>query len=82
MTLVQCEFTSSFSYSTHDQSRALTNGIPSGLTPEYYGQRASQGLINSEGTQPSEDGQGYLNMPGIYIKVHIQVWGIFPRQYQ
>jgi N-ethylmaleimide reductase len=40
------------------RSRALTDGTPSDLSPEYYGQRASLGLIISEGTQPSEDGQG------------------------
>src|SRR5690625_181119 len=56
------------------RSRALTDGTPSDLSPEYYGQRASLGLIISEGTQPSEDGQGYLNTPGIYTKGHIQGW--------
>ncbi|MBM7601445.1 2,4-dienoyl-CoA reductase-like NADH-dependent reductase (Old Yellow Enzyme family) [Virgibacillus halotolerans] len=56
------------------RSRALTDGTPSDLSPEYYGQRASLGLIISEGTQPSEDGQGYLNTPGIYTKSHIQGW--------
>jgi N-ethylmaleimide reductase len=56
------------------RSRALTDGTPSDLSPEYYGQRASLGLIISEGSQPSEDGQGYLNTPGIYTKAHIQGW--------
>jgi N-ethylmaleimide reductase len=56
------------------RSRALTDGTPSDLSPEYYGQRASLGLIISEGTQPSEDGQGYLNTPGIYTNAHIQGW--------
>jgi N-ethylmaleimide reductase len=56
------------------RSRALTDGTPSDLSPEYYGQRASLGLIISEGAQPSEDGQGYLNTPGIYTKEHIQGW--------
>lgn len=56
------------------RSRALADGTPSDLSPEYYGQRASLGLLISEGTQPSEDGQGYLNTPGIYTKAHIQGW--------
>ena len=34
--------------------------------PEYYAQRASLGLLISEGTQPSADGQGYMMTPGIY----------------
>src|SRR5260221_671639 len=30
------------------------------LSAEYYAQRASVGLIVTQGTQPSDDGQGYL----------------------
>jgi len=32
------------------------------------------GLIISEGTQPSLEGQGYLKSPGIYTDEHIQAW--------
>lgn len=32
------------------------------------------GLIISEGTQPSDDGQGYLNSPGIYTEKQIEGW--------
>jgi hypothetical protein len=39
-----------------------------------YAQRASVGLIVTEGTQPSDDGQGYLTTPGIYIPAHIAGW--------
>lgn len=56
------------------RSRALEDGTPSNLAVEYYGQRASVGLIISEGTQPSDDGQGYTNTPGIYTKAHIEGW--------
>lgn len=56
------------------RSRALEDGTPSNLAAEYYGQRASVGLIISEGTQPSDDGQGYTNTPGIYTKAHIEGW--------
>ncbi|PAE10591.1 alkene reductase [Niallia circulans] len=56
------------------RSRALPDGTPSDLAAEYYGQRASVGLIISEGTQPSEDGQGYTNTPGIYTDSHIEGW--------
>lgn len=56
------------------RSRALPDGTPSDMAAEYYGQRASVGLIISEGTQPSDDGQGYSNTPGIYTKSHIEGW--------
>ncbi|GAF64687.1 NADH:flavin oxidoreductase [Bacillus sp. TS-2] len=56
------------------RSRALADGTPSDLAVDYYGQRSSVGLIISEGTQPSDDGQGYPNTPGIYTKAHIAGW--------
>ncbi|MGM0879113.1 MAG: alkene reductase [Bacillota bacterium] len=56
------------------RSRALEDGTPSNLAIDYYGQRSSVGLIISEGTQPSDDGQGYPNTPGIYTKDHIEGW--------
>lgn len=56
------------------RSRALPDGTPSDLAAEYYGQRASVGLIISEGTQPSDDGQGYSSTPGIYSEAHIEGW--------
>lgn len=56
------------------RSRANPDGTPGELAAEYYGQRASLGLIITEGTQPSEDGQGYLNTPGIYTPQHIGGW--------
>ena len=42
------------------RSRAAYDGSPTDMMTEYYTQRASIGLIISEGTQPSDDGQGYL----------------------
>lgn len=56
------------------RSRAETDGTPGDLAAAYYGQRASLGLIVTEGTQPSEDGQGYLTTPGIYTPEHIAGW--------
>lgn len=53
------------------RSRALPDGTPRELAVKYYGQRASFGLIISEGTQPSDDGQGYLNTPrNLYTVSH------------
>lgn len=56
------------------RNRAEPDGTPGELVAEYYGQRASLGLIITEGTQPSADGQGYLNTPGIYTEDHIAGW--------
>lgn len=53
------------------RSRAKPDGTPGDLAPEYYAQRASMGLLITEGTQPSEDGQGYLATPGIYTDAHV-----------
>jgi N-ethylmaleimide reductase len=56
------------------RSRARADGTPGDLAPVYYGQRAGLGLLVSEGTQPSDDGQGYLSTPGIYTDAHVEGW--------
>lgn len=56
------------------RSRAAFDGTPGEWAAEYYAQRASLGLIVSEGTQPSDDGQGYLTTPGIYTDAHVAGW--------
>ena len=56
------------------RSRAQLDGTPGELAAEYYSQRAGVGLIVAEGTQPSDDGQGYLTTPGIYTAAHIAGW--------
>lgn len=56
------------------RNRANPDGTPGELAAEYYGQRASLGLVITEGTQPSDDGQGYLNTPGIHTPEHIEAW--------
>ncbi|RVP37580.1 alkene reductase, partial [Sinorhizobium meliloti] len=56
------------------RSRAAFDGTPGELATEYYVQRARLGLIVTEGTQPSDDGQGYLTTPGIYTPAHIAGW--------
>ncbi|WP_303748580.1 alkene reductase [Stenotrophomonas pigmentata] len=40
----------------------------------YYAQRATAGLIVSEGTPISREGQGYLFNPGIYTPEQIEGW--------
>jgi N-ethylmaleimide reductase len=58
------------------RSRADNPGnIPTAkLQGEYYGQRASAGLIISEGAQVSESAVGYINTPGIYSKEQVEGW--------
>ncbi|MFD0439920.1 alkene reductase [Streptomyces chartreusis] len=56
------------------RARSTPEGVPTGLNAEYYAQRASHALIIAEGTQPSDDGQGYLLTPGIYTEEHIAGW--------
>ncbi len=47
---------------------------PNDLNAEYYRQRASAGLIISEATQISQEGQGYIWTPGIYSQAQIEGW--------
>jgi N-ethylmaleimide reductase len=56
------------------RSRANYDGTPGPLAAEYYSQRASLGLLITEGLQPSADGQGYLSTPGIYTQAHMDGW--------
>ena len=55
------------------RSRA-TNNIPNDLMVEYYAQRASAGLIVTEGTSPSPNGLGYPRIPGIFSDAQVAGW--------
>lgn len=44
------------------------------LVAEYYAQRAGAGLIISEGSQISQQGQGYVWTPGIYTPQQVEGW--------
>lgn len=48
--------------------------LPHALNAEYYAQRANAGLIISEGTQISPEGQGYAWTPGIHSEQQIAGW--------
>ncbi|MFC3076762.1 alkene reductase [Phenylobacterium terrae] len=63
-----------FAMAPMTRSRAQADGAPGPLAAEYYAQRAGFGLIITEGVQPSDDGQGYLNTPGIYTEAHVAGW--------
>ncbi|WP_067500950.1 alkene reductase [Actinoplanes sp. TFC3] len=57
------------------RSRAHGPGLsPTELTAQYYAQRASAGLIITEGTQPSVIGQGYTSTPGLHSPEQIAAW--------
>src|SRR5258708_10021084 len=49
-------------------NRAVAGMVPNPLAIEYYGQRASAGLLITEASQVSQQGQGYQDTPGIYSK--------------
>ncbi len=56
--------------------RAINN-LPNELMVEYYRQRASAGLIVTEGVAPSPNGLGYARIPGIFSKEQIEAWKPF-----
>jgi N-ethylmaleimide reductase len=57
------------------RNRAIPPGmVPSPLAVDYYGQRASAGLLVTEATQISQQGQGYQDTPGIYSKEQVAGW--------
>jgi N-ethylmaleimide reductase len=56
------------------RARSTPNGVPTKINAEYYAQRASMALIITEGTQPSDDGQGYPLTPGIYRDDQVAGW--------
>jgi N-ethylmaleimide reductase len=48
--------------------------VPNDLNVTYYQQRASAGLLISEGTPISQQGQGYAQVPGLYLPESIDGW--------
>lgn len=57
------------------RSRAYGPGLtPTPSVVEYYRQRASAGLIITEGIQPSVVGQGYPDTPGLHSGEQVAAW--------
>jgi N-ethylmaleimide reductase len=56
------------------RSRAVDANTPNALMAEYYAQRASAGLIVTEGTSPSPNGLGYARIPGLFNDAHVGGW--------
>ncbi len=55
------------------RNRAIGN-IPNELMAEYYAQRASAGLIITEGTAPAPEGLGYTRIPGVFSEAQVTGW--------
>ena len=56
------------------RSRAGADHMPNALMATYYGQRASAGLIITEGTSPSANGLGYPRIPGLFNPAQADAW--------
>ncbi|HET8744832.1 MAG TPA: alkene reductase [Ramlibacter sp.] len=50
------------------------DAIPTPLMAEHYAQRASAGLIISEATAITQQGQGYADVPGLYGTEQLDGW--------
>lgn len=56
------------------RNRAAPGDVAREETATYYTQRASAGLLITEGSQISHRGQGYLRTPGIYSAEQVAAW--------
>lgn len=58
------------------RARATADGVPVAMMAEYYAQRASAGLIISEGTYVNDESCGFDHAPGIYSAEQIEAWKV------
>lgn len=72
-TLGSCKLQNRIVMAPMTRSRAIGN-VPNELMVEYYAQRASAGLIVTEGTSPSPNGLGYARIPGIFSQPQVEGW--------
>jgi len=56
------------------RNRSTAAHLPTPIMTTYYAQRASVGLIITEGTAPSADGAGYARIPGLYSPEQVDEW--------
>lgn len=56
------------------RARAASGRVPNDLMRTYYSQRASAGLIITEGTIVSPLGAGYEDTPGIWCRAQVEGW--------
>ncbi|CAN5880093.1 alkene reductase [soil metagenome] len=50
------------------------NAIPPDIASTYYAQRATAGLLITEATAISQQGQGYSDVPGLYATEQLDAW--------
>ncbi len=74
ITLGNLEFANRIIMAPLTRNRAGEGNVPQAMNVEYYRQRASAGLIISEGSQISPQGLGYPGTPGIYSDAQIEGW--------
>lgn len=72
-TLGKLQLKNRFVMSPMTRNRA-TGNIPNELMAQYYAQRATAGLIITEGTSPSPNGLGYPRIPGIFSAEQVAGW--------
>ena len=65
-----------FVMSPMTRSRALAGNVPNPLAAIYYAQRATAGLLITEGTQVSPQGVGYIRTPGIHSAEQVAGWAV------
>jgi N-ethylmaleimide reductase len=56
------------------RSRSDAAGLANPLMAEYYAQRASAGLIITEGVAPAANGRGYARIPGLWNAAQTESW--------
>ncbi|MEO9461452.1 MAG: alkene reductase [Marinomonas sp.] len=56
------------------RDRAGPDDVPNDIMVQYYAQRASAGMIITEGTQPNRAGKGYWRTPGIHSDAQVAGW--------
>lgn len=56
------------------RSRASDEGVVPQMTATYYAQRATAGLIVSEGIFPEPRGKGYVRTPGLVNDAQFEAW--------
>jgi N-ethylmaleimide reductase len=74
--LADLELPNRFAMSPMTRSRALAGNVPNPIAAVYYAQRASAGLIITEGTQVSPQGVGYIRTPGMHSPEQVAGWTV------
>lgn len=74
MTLGELELPNRLVMAPLTRVRSGKEGVPGPLLVEHYRQRASLGLIVSEGTYPSRAGQGFPGQPGLVTEEQLRGW--------